>query len=83
MSLDTATPAGSSGSTGIPARQPSPSAVTKADIAKAGATRRRKAAQWKLIVGTICTLLVIIPIILANVLPLPDANFQDLAARRR
>lgn len=78
MSLDTATPAAA----GTPARQPSPSAVTKADIARAGATRRRSAAKWKLIVGTICTLLVIIPIILAQVLPLPDANFQDLGARR-
>jgi peptide/nickel transport system permease protein len=78
MSLDTATPTAA----GQPSRQPSPSAVTKADIAAAGATRRRKAAKWKLIVGTICTLLVIIPIILAQVLPLPDANFQDLGARR-
>ena len=80
MSLDTATPA--PGGAGNTARQPSPSAVTKADIARAGATRRRNAAKWKLIVGTICTLLVIIPIILAQVLPLPDANFQDLGARR-
>jgi peptide/nickel transport system permease protein len=80
MSIDTAT-AGTP-SSGTPVRQPSPSAVTKADIAAAGATRRRKTAKWKLIVGTVCTLLVIIPIILANVLPLPDANFQDLAARR-
>jgi peptide/nickel transport system permease protein len=78
MSLDTATPTAA----GQPARQPSPSAVTKADIAKAGATRRRNASKWKLIVGTVCTLLVIIPIILAQVLPLPDANFQDLSARR-
>ncbi|MDQ0851280.1 peptide/nickel transport system permease protein [Arthrobacter sp. B3I9] len=83
MSLSDTATAGSSGiPAGLPARQPSPSAVTKADIAKAGATRRRNAAKWKLIVGTICTLLVIIPIILAQVLPLPDANFQDLSARR-
>jgi peptide/nickel transport system permease protein len=79
MSIDTAT-AGTPATQ--PVRQPSPSAVTKADIAAAGATRRRKAAKTKLIVGTICTLLVIIPIILAQVLPLPDANFQDLSARR-
>jgi peptide/nickel transport system permease protein len=79
MSLsDTATPTAA----GHSARQPSPSAVTKADIAKAGATRRRNAAKWKLIVGAICTLLVMIPIVLAQVLPLPDANFQDLSARR-
>jgi peptide/nickel transport system permease protein len=80
MSIDTATP--TAVPAGQPARQPSPSAVTKADIAKAGATRRRNASKWKLIVGTVCTLLVIIPIILAQVLPLPDANFQDLSARR-
>ena len=80
MSLDTATP--TPGGAGETVRQPSPSAVTKADIAAAGATRRRKAAKWKLMVGTVCTLLVIIPIILAQVLPLPDANFQDLGARR-
>jgi peptide/nickel transport system permease protein len=82
MSLDTATPTPGGAGAAQPARQPSPSAVTKADIAKAGATRRRNASKWKLIVGTVCTLLVIIPIILAQVLPLPDANFQDLSARR-
>jgi peptide/nickel transport system permease protein len=84
MSIDTAPPTGGSPAlpAGQPARQPSPSAVTKADIAAAGATRRRNAAKWKLIVGAACTLLVIIPIILAQVLPLPDANFQDLSARR-
>ncbi|MFJ4261573.1 ABC transporter permease [Paenarthrobacter nicotinovorans] len=80
MSLDTATGASSAGAS--QSKLPSPSAVTKADIAKAGATRRRRSAKWKLIVGTVCTLLVMIPIILAQVLPLPDANFQDLAARR-
>ncbi|QCO97355.1 ABC transporter permease [Arthrobacter sp. 24S4-2] len=81
MSLsDTATP--TAGSSGTAARQPTPSAVTKADIAKAGTTRRRNASKWKMWIGAVCTLLVIIPIILAQVLPLPDANFQDLAARR-
>ena len=53
MSLsDTATPAA-----GTPARQPSPSADTQAHIGEAGATPRRNAAMWKMIVGTVCTLL--------------------------
>ena len=82
MSLsDTATPAA-----GLPAeppaRKPSPSAVTRELVAKAGATRRRNAAKWKIRIGAICTLVVIIPIMLAQLLPLPDANHQDLSARR-
>ena len=44
MSLDTATPA--PGGAGNTARQPSPSAVTKADIAKAGATRFGSGWAW-------------------------------------
>ena len=66
----------------VPNREPSPSAVTQESIARAGATRRRKAAKWKIVVGVLCTLLVMVPILLAQVLPLPDANFQDLSARR-
>lgn len=82
MSLDTATPAADLPEGGAPERKPSPSAVTKALIAKAGATRRRNSAKWKMRIGAVCTLLVIIPILLAQLLPLPDANSQDLAARR-
>jgi peptide/nickel transport system permease protein len=89
MSLsDTATPSAGN-ERGVPsgqpagaARTPSPSAVTRELVAKAGATRRRIAAKWKLRIGAVCTLLVIIPILLAQVLPLPDANHQDLSARR-
>jgi peptide/nickel transport system permease protein len=66
----------------LPDREPSPTAVTQQLIARAGATRRRNAARWKIVVGVICTLLVMVPILLAQVLPLPDANFQDLSARR-
>jgi peptide/nickel transport system permease protein len=89
MSLsDTATPsAGSSPgiSSGLQtetsARKPSPSAVTKELIAKAAATRRRISSRLKIRVGIVCTLLVVIPIMLAGFLPLPDPNHQDLAQR--
>ncbi|MFJ5694123.1 ABC transporter permease [Arthrobacter sp. NPDC093125] len=83
MSLsDTATPSAGGLPGAQPSRTPSPSAVTKDLIAKAGATRRRNAAKWKLRIGAVCTLIVIIPILFAQVLPLPDANHQDLSARR-
>lgn len=82
MSLDTATPTAGVPEGGAPERKPSPSAVTRELIAKAGATRRRNAAKWKMRIGAVCTLLVIIPILLAQLLPLPDANSQDLSARR-
>ena len=63
-------------------RRTSPSAVTKRDIAHAGATRRSRGSQVKLRVGAICTALVVVPILLAQVLPLPDPNAQDLSRRR-
>ncbi|KNC20146.1 ABC transporter permease [Arthrobacter sp. RIT-PI-e] len=82
MSLsDTTNPAG--GSTPAPAsREPSPTAVTRQLIARAGATRRRNTSRSKIVVGVVCTLLVMVPILLAQLLPIPDANFQDLSARR-
>ncbi len=88
MSLsDTATPsAGSSPESPLAfrprhRRKPSPSAVTKELIAKAAATRRRISSRLKIRVGIVCTLLVVIPIMLAGFLPLPDPNHQDLAQR--
>jgi peptide/nickel transport system permease protein len=85
MSLsDTATPSAGNPAGLLPEpadRKPSPSAVTKELIAKAGATRRRIAARVKIRVGVVCTLLVALPILLAQVLPLPDPNHQDLSAR--
>src|SRR4051812_14289907 len=85
MSLsDTAVPP-AGGPSGLPAEPParksSPSAVTKELIAKAGATRRRAGAKFKIRTGVICTLLVVIPIVLAAFLPLPDPSHQDLAQR--
>lgn len=63
-------------------RPAAPSAITKEQFARAGATRRRHAARWKIRIGALCALLVIVPILLAQVLPLADPNAQDLAARR-
>jgi peptide/nickel transport system permease protein len=85
MSLsDTAVPP-AGGPSGLPdeppARKSSPSAVTKELIAKAGATRRRAGAKFKIRTGVICTLLVVVPIVLAAFLPLPDPSHQDLAQR--
>jgi peptide/nickel transport system permease protein len=65
-----------------PAPVERPSAVTPADIARASATRRSRAARVKLWIGAVCTLLVVVPVMLAQLLPLPDPSAQDLAARR-
>src|SRR6478735_4616660 len=81
---DTATPSAvppAGAPTEPPARKSSPSAVTKELIAKAGATRRRAGAKFKIRTGIICTLLVVVPIVLAAFLPLPDPSHQDLAQR--
>jgi peptide/nickel transport system permease protein len=59
-----------------------PSAVTRAHLAAAPSTRRSRSARLKLWLGSICTLLVAVPVALASVLPLPGANDQNLAQRR-
>jgi peptide/nickel transport system permease protein len=59
-----------------------PSAVTARDISRAGATRRGRDSTIKIWVGSICTLLVVLPVILAQVLPIPAPNAQDLSQRR-
>jgi len=59
-----------------------PSAVTAQQLAAAGSTRRRRGSRLKIWIGAVCTLLVVLPILLANVLPLPAANSQDLSQRR-
>ena len=66
----------------VPASQERPSAVTPRDVTRAGATRRSRAARIKLRLGAVCTLLVVVPVLLAQVLPLPDPSTQNLAARR-
>lgn len=59
-----------------------PTAVTPKVLARASATRRRRAVRLKLWAGSVCTLVVVLPILLAGVLPLPGPNDQDLARRR-
>ncbi|GAB2890544.1 ABC transporter permease [Streptomyces mayteni] len=61
---------------------PRPSAVTAGQLAAATATRRARAARLKLWIGTVCTLLVVVPIALARLLPLAGPNDQDLGKRR-
>lgn len=62
-----------------PAASPSrPSAVTGKALARASATRRRRSSRLKLWAGSVCTLLVVLPIALASVLPLPGPDSQDL-----
>jgi peptide/nickel transport system permease protein len=64
-----------------PERQERPSAVTTAQLRSAGARRVQRWARVKLRVGAVCTLLVVVPVALAGVLPLPDPDEQDLGAR--
>jgi peptide/nickel transport system permease protein len=59
-----------------------PSAVTPADLRRAGARRQARWARVKLRAGAVCTLLVVLPVVLAGLLPLPDPDLQDLGARR-
>ena len=59
-----------------------PSAVTTRDLARSAVARRRRNTRIKMIAGTACTLIVVIPVALAQVLPLPDPNAQDLSRRR-
>lgn len=59
-----------------------PSAVTAKDVARATATRRHRSASLKLWAGAVCTLLVVVPVALAQLLPLAGADDQDLSARR-
>lgn len=68
-----------------PTHTPQPaarSAVTKAMLKKSAAARRARSTRIKLWLGTILTLLVVLPIALANFLPIADPNMQDLGARR-
>ncbi|PRX99696.1 ABC transporter permease [Allonocardiopsis opalescens] len=59
-----------------------PSRVTARDLARAGATRRRRSATARLWAGAVCALLVIVPVALADLLPIPGANEQHLDQRR-
>ncbi|GHD06063.1 ABC transporter permease [Zhihengliuella salsuginis] len=71
----------------VPAAHPAPhvsppSAVKPADLARSAAARTRHSVRIKLWIGAICALAVIVPIVLAPLLPLADPNAQELSARR-
>ncbi|MEU6780138.1 ABC transporter permease [Nonomuraea angiospora] len=57
-------------------------AVTPARLKRAAATRRRRSRRLKLVAGTVCTAVVVLPVALANLLPVPGPNLQDLGQRR-
>jgi peptide/nickel transport system permease protein len=59
-----------------------PSAVTARDLARSAVARRHRSSRIKMILGAVCTLIVVLPVALAQVLPLPDPNAQDLSQRR-
>lgn len=59
-----------------------PSAVTPRLLKASAANRQRLASRFKIIVGLICAAAVIVPIVAATFLPLPDPLEQDLASRR-
>ena len=65
-----------------PSVAPRPSAVTPRDLARASATRRSRGSKIKIIAGAVCTVLVVVPVLLAQVLPIPDPVAQDLSRRR-
>jgi len=77
-------PANTAGNTAViePPAQPRPSAVTPKILAQAGASRRSRDSQLKIWVGSICALLILLPVALAQVLPLDNPNATDLANRR-
>lgn len=68
-----------------PTQAPDPvrrSAVTNAMLKRSAVARRARSTRIKLWLGTSLTLLVVLPIALANFLPIADPNMQDLGARR-
>jgi peptide/nickel transport system permease protein len=65
-----------------PPQPEQPSAVTARDLARSAVARRHRSSRIKMIVGAVCTLIVVVPVALAQLLPLPDANAQDLSQRR-
>ncbi|MBJ7290457.1 ABC transporter permease [Williamsia sp.] len=62
--------------------EPRPSAVTPKDVARSAATRRSRDSRMKIWIGSICALLVILPVAFARVLPIPDPDVTNLGDRR-
>ncbi|GAB3280092.1 ABC transporter permease [Kineosporia babensis] len=59
-----------------------PSAVTADDLARSAVAGKHRGNRFKTVTGAICTLVVVIPVALAQVLPIPDPDQQDLSQRR-
>lgn len=59
-----------------------PSAVTADRLKSSAAALRRRASRLKIVLGAVLAGIVVVPILLANVLPLPDPLAQDLSQRR-
>jgi peptide/nickel transport system permease protein len=58
-----------------------PTAVTKRLLRRSSAARRERSAKVKMVLGAFLTALVVLPIVLAQVLPLPDADAQAITSR--
>lgn len=60
---------------------PRPTAVTKRLLRRSSAARRERSAKVKIVLGAFLTAVVVLPIILAQVLPLPDVDAQAITSR--
>lgn len=58
-----------------------PTAVTKQLLRRSSAARRERSAKVKMALGGFLTAVVVLPIILAQVLPLPDVDAQAITSR--
>ena len=58
-----------------------PTAVTKQLLRRSSAARRERSAKVKMVLGGFLTAVVVLPIILAQVLPLPDVDAQAITSR--
>ncbi|WP_426225078.1 ABC transporter permease [Pseudarthrobacter sp. DSP2-3-2b1] len=58
-----------------------PTAVTKRLLRRSSAARRERSAKVKMVLGGFLTAVVVLPIVLAQVLPLPDVDAQAITSR--
>ena len=58
-----------------------PAAVTKQLLKRSSAARRERSAKVKMVLGAFLTAIVVLPIVLAQVLPLPDVDAQNITSR--
>ncbi|KQQ98449.1 ABC transporter permease [Arthrobacter sp. Leaf141] len=58
-----------------------PTAVTKQLLKRSSAARRERSAKVKMVLGAFLTAIVVLPIVLAQVLPLPDVDAQNITSR--